>query len=223
MRLNKYIALATGMSRRAADDIIASGKVLINGSPATLGQQVEAEDTVVLDGKTLEAPEKPATIILHKPVGYVCSRDGQGSKTIYDLLPAELHHLKPVGRLDKDSSGLLLLTNDGELAYELTHPSFQKEKIYEIELDKPLAPEDKSRIEEGVFIDNYTSSLGLTANENSKLKTVNRSWIVSMSMGRNRQIRRTFEAFGYKVVKLHRTHFGTYRLGDLELGAYQKI
>lgn len=221
MRINQFIAQATGMSRRAADKAIEDGKVLVNQEPAQTGQQIDSvNDTISLDRTVLGLPESPQTILLHKPVGYVCSRDGQGSKTIYDLLPPELHQLKPVGRLDKDSSGLLLLTNDGKLAHELTHPSFQKKKIYEIELDKPLAPEDKSRIEEGVPIDNYMSSLRLTASENSKPKTV---WIASMSMGRNRQIRRTFEALGYKVTKLHRTQFGPYELGGTESGTFQTI
>src|SRR3990167_9874353 len=148
MRINKYVALATGMSRRAADAVIELGKITVNGQPATAGQQISSEDKVALDGKNINTSSKIQTIILNKPVGYVCSRDGQGSKTIYDLLPAELHNLKPVGRLDKDSSGLLLLTNDGELAHKLTHPSFQKEKVYEVELG-PLDETDKHNIELG--------------------------------------------------------------------------
>ena len=129
MRINKFVALATGMSRRTADQAIAEGRVAVNGRPPTAGQQVTDEDQINLDGQTLQKPAA-TTIMMNKPVGYVVSRDGQGSQTIYDLLPEEYQGLKPIGRLDKDSSGLLLLTNDGTLAQELTHPKYHKQKVY---------------------------------------------------------------------------------------------
>ena len=115
MRINKYVALATGMSRRAADRAIDEGRVQVNGQVPSAGQAVADSDSVTLDNSVITTDVKIQTIMLNKPVGYVCSRDGQGSRTIYDLLPSELHHLKPVGRLDKNSSGLLLMTNDGQL------------------------------------------------------------------------------------------------------------
>jgi 23S rRNA pseudouridine2605 synthase len=214
MRLNRYVALATGLSRRAADAAIAEQRVYINEQLAKPGQEVIANDTVTLDGQPLKLAET-TTVMLNKPVGYVCSRNGQGNKTVYDLLPTELHHLKPVGRLDKDSSGLLLLTNDGELAQQLTHPSFKKEKAYEILLDKPLSDDDKANIERGIKLEEGMSVL--------KLKGNGRSWTVSMSEGRNRQIRRTFAALGYTVTKLHRTQFGPYALTDLAVGHYKQI
>jgi 23S rRNA pseudouridine2605 synthase len=215
VRLNKYIALATGMSRRAADDAIAKGRVRIHDTPAGLGQQVDPKrGVVILDGKVLTPPKEPVTIMLHKPVGYVCSRDGQGSKTIYDLLPSTYHHLKPVGRLDKDSSGLLLLTNDGSLAYELTHPSFQKEKTYEIALDHSLSEADFATITTtGVRLEDGPSKLSLDSMNNSST-----AWKVTMSEGRNRQIRRTFAALGYQVTTLHRIRFGPHILKDLPSG-----
>src|SRR5581483_8687429 len=131
MRLNRFVALATGTSRRHADVLIEQQRLRINDHLGQTGETVAANDTVTLDGQPLTLPAT-MTIMLNKPVGYVCSRQGQGSQTIYTLLPPELHHLKPVGRLDKDSSGLLLLTNDGQLANQLTHPSYRKEKVYEI-------------------------------------------------------------------------------------------
>lgn len=140
MRINKYLALATGISRRAADAALGEFRVGINGKTAKIGTEVTESDVVTLDGRILSLPISKVTIMLNKPAGYVVSRDGQGSDTIYDLLPVEHDRLKPVGRLDKDSSGLLLLTNDGDLANQLTHPSYQKRKIYEITLDKPLEP-----------------------------------------------------------------------------------
>jgi len=209
VRLNKYIALATGMSRRSADDAIAKGQVLVNDTPVQLGQQVEPDkDTVLLAGRPVAPPEKPITIMLNKPPGYVCSRDGQGSKAVYDLLPEKYHQLKPVGRLDKDSTGLLLLTNDGTLAYELTHPSFQKEKKYEIQLDHDLSKVDFETItKKGVQLEDGPSKFKLDFMNDS-----NTEWKVTMTEGRNRQIRRTFEALGYQVTKLHRTHFGEFSL-----------
>jgi len=119
---------------------IYEGRITINGQTAETGSQVKPTDTVCLDGVKLTAPNTHTTIMLNKPVGYVCSRNGQGSKTIFELLPPDYLHLQPVGRLDKDSSGLLLLTDDGDLANQLTHPRYAKTKVYEVTLDKPLAP-----------------------------------------------------------------------------------
>lgn len=217
MRLNKFVAQATGLSRRAADEAIHAGKVQVNDVPGKLAQQVSDSDKVTLDGKSLALPTAHQSLLLNKPVGYVCSRNGQGSKTIYELLPLELHRLKPVGRLDKDSSGLLLLTDDGELAHQLTHPRFHKQKVYKVVLDKPLASEDKLRISVGVKLADGYSSLGL------RQLTDEKTWQVNMSEGRNRQIRRTFEALGYKVVKLHRGELGPYRLGELKSGEYRYV
>ena len=141
------------------------------------------------------------------------SREGQGSHTSYDILPPEYSQLKPVGRLDKDSSGLLLLTNDGQLAQTLTHPSHHKTKVYEVKLNKPLAPLHRQMISDGV------SQLEL-----ERLKAGDdTAWRVRMHEGRNRQIRRTFLALGYSVNALHRTHFGEYALGDLPSGACKEL
>lgn len=220
MRLNKYLASATGMSRRAADKAIEWGRVTINGTVAETGQQVGEADEVALDGKVVTATSEVVTIIFNKPVGYICSRDGQGGKTIYDLLPESVHHLKPIGRLDKNSSGLLLLTNDGDLAHQLTHPSFKKTKIYKIALNKPLAPLHRQMISEnGVMLNDGASKLQLERINDQD----NSNWKVVMFEGRNRQIRRTFESLGYSVVKLHRTQFGNYVLGNLKPGTYQPL
>jgi 23S rRNA pseudouridine2605 synthase len=215
MRLNQFIALSTGMSRRAADKLIEAGQVTINDKQAALGTIVNTSDKVVLDGKLLNLPAAAVTIMLNKPVGYVCSRAGQGSKTVYDLLPKEFYNLKPVGRLDKDSSGLLLLTNDGQLANQLTHPSFAKEKVYEVELDKNLAALDRDSVEKGVILADGVSKLALNG--------AGKNWIVGLSEGRNRQVRRTFAALGYAVTKLHRTKFGPYKLDSLEVGNFRPL
>lgn len=220
MRLNKYLASATGVSRRAADKTIEWGRVTINGMVATTGQQVAETDEVAVDGKVVTLANEVMTIMLNKPVGYICSRDGQGGKTIYDVLPEHLHHLKPVGRLDKNSSGLLLLTNDGDLAHQLTHPSFTKTKVYKIALNKPLAPLHRQMItDHGVMLDDGVSKLQLGRINDSD----DSNWKVVMHEGRNRQIRRTFESSGYNVVKLHRTQFGSYDLGTLKPGDHKPV
>lgn len=216
MRINKFLAQSTGMSRRAADNAVKEKRVYINQHIAQLGEEVSERGVITLDNRRIDYQPEKKTVLFHKPAGYIASRNGQGGKTIYDLLPEELHELKPVGRLDKESSGLLLLTSDGELAHRLTHPSFQKEKVYTVELDKPLSNGDKEKIEHGVQVDDYTSRLGLSKNENG-------SWTVTMSEGKNRQIRRTFQAVGYEVTKLHRVKFGKYELSKLPPGAFTEI
>ncbi|MBP7807034.1 rRNA pseudouridine synthase [Candidatus Saccharibacteria bacterium] len=219
MRINKYLAQATGISRRAADRVLLQGKVTVNGIPAATGVDVGATDTVLLNGRELQLPASFTTIMLNKPAGYICSRDGQGGKTIYDLLPKELHTLKPVGRLDKDTSGLLLLTDDGKRAQELTHPKYQKEKRYEVKLHKPLTEADFVSITTtGVTVEDGVSTLGLESLDAHKTR-----WKVTMHEGRNRQIRRTFEALGYRIVSLHRTHFGPYSLNKLTSGTYAVV
>lgn len=216
MRINKFVASASGLSRRAADTAISEGRVMLNGSLPKLGQSVEPGDSLTLDGKLLNQPVKTATIMLNKPIGYVASRDGQGSKTVYDLLSAEYKSLKPVGRLDKDSSGLLLMTDDGAMAHLLTHPSFGKQKTYLVTLDKALSEADRSEIEYGVRVEDFTSRLML-------YPLGGNDWQVKMSEGRNRQIRRTFAALNYTVTKLHRTEFGEYSLGNLASGSFITI
>lgn len=215
MRLNKYLASGTELSRRSADAAIAEGRVQVNGQPAEQGMEVSNTDIVTFDGHGVKAAAVTITIMLNKPPGYVVSRDGQGSQTVYDLLPPEYQHLNPVGRLDKYSSGLLLLTNDGQLAQELTHPSKRKIKVYEILLDKPLQPLHRQMISDhGITLDDGVSKLQLERQTEGD----DIAWVVTMHEGRNRQIRRTFEALGYRVTHLHRTHFGAYSLADLNLG-----
>ena len=218
-RLNKFLALALGVSRRQADELIEQGKVTVNDQPAKLGQRITATDIIRYGNKRLTA-QTHQLILLHKPVGYLCSRASQGGvPTIYELLPKDLHHLKPVGRLDKDSSGLILLTNDGDFAHQMTHPSFYKIKRYLVTLDQPLQPLHRQMINDfGVQLPDGPSRLTLERQHDGD----DRRWIVQMSEGRNRQIRRTFAALGYTVAKLHRTDFGSYTLGDIKRGEFQE-
>lgn len=215
MRINKYIAAATGMSRRKADEALTHGRVFLNGQRATPGAEARDDDNVTLDGLRIRKQRQVLTILFNKPTGYVVSRDGQGSRTIYDILPSTYNQLKPVGRLDKYSSGLLVLTNDGDLAHRLTHPSFQKKKVYEITLNKPLQAPDRDLISgPGVQLDDGPSRLLLEPMRNSD----NKNWRITMHEGRNRQIRRTFATLNYAVTRLHRTHFGPYHLQNIPTG-----
>ena len=219
IRLNKFIALCLGISRRSADELIEKGKVFVNGEPGIIGQRIKADDKVTYQSKELSIQSKKL-ILFHKPTGYLCSRASQGGvPTIYKLLPKNLHHLKPVGRLDKDSSGLILLTNDGDFAHQMTHPSFHKMKRYLVTLDQPLQPLHRQMINDfGVQLPDGPSRLTLERQHDGD----DHHWIVMMSEGRNRQIRRTFAALGYTVTKLHRTDFGNYSIGEIKRGEFQE-
>jgi 23S rRNA pseudouridine2605 synthase len=217
LRLNKYLALQLGISRREADQLIEEGRVTINGTRAQLGARFLDGDKISVKGKEITSKADLVYLLFNKPVGYVCSRRAQGDNpTIYALLPEKYHHLKPVGRLDKDSSGLLLLSNDGDFAFRMTHPKFRKTKVYEVQLDHPLEPLHQQMISDyGIQLEDGVSKFTVQRLENKK-----DTYEVTMSEGRNRQIRRTFTALGYTVTALHRTHFGNYILGDIPSGSY---
>jgi 23S rRNA pseudouridine2605 synthase len=217
MRLNKFLAENTELSRRKADNAIENGRVKINGTVATLGQAVNEVDAVSLDGNlvAVKQTKESVTLLLHKPIGYVCSKNGQGSKTVYDLLPEEYKQLNIAGRLDKDSSGLVLLTNDGTLLNEVTHPSSKKEKIYEVIIDKEIDSAHRKLLLNGTDIGDERPS---------KFKFLKKisgtTYEVVIEEGRNRQIRRTFEALDYKIIKLHREQIGKYKLEKLKPKEY---
>lgn len=218
LRLNKFLAERLGLSRREADEAISSGKVLVDGKKAILGARIDKNSKVCYNNNIVPFETDFLYLAMNKPVGYVCSRRAQGdTPTIYELLPKEYKKLKTVGRLDKDSSGLILLTNDGDFAYQMTHPKFHKEKVYEVELDRPLEPLHQQMISDfGVMLEDGPSKFTVIRIDGPK-------YTVILSEGRNRQIRRTFAAIGYKVVSLHRVQFGVFGLGDLSNGEYQII
>ena len=227
VRLNKFLAHNAGISRRQADEYITHGRVTINGVTATIGDRVQPSDNIALDGKPLKALAKKTYLLLNKPVSYVCSRKQQGDNpTIYSLLPAKYHELKPVCRLDTDSSGLILLTNDGDFAHQMTHPRFHKTKLYEVELDKPLQPLHQQMISDfGVTLEDGVSQFLVEKVGDWKMETGSwdrpqigseppKNFQVTLTEGRNRQIRRTFAALGYTVTKLHRTRYMAARLPE---------
>lgn len=201
--------------------MIEKGHIKVNGKTAQLGSRVATTDHIDNNGTVISGGTSYSYIILNKPAGYVCSRRRQGdTPTIYELLPKNLHTLKPVGRLDKDSSGLIILTNDGDFAHHMTHPKFKKTKIYEVSLDRDLEPLHQQMISDhGLMLEDGLSKLLL-----ARLSEENRKdWQVTMSEGRNRQIRRTFAALSYTVKKLHRTNFGSYSLSDISVGHYETV
>ncbi len=217
MRLNRYVAMATGLSRRQADNAIAEGRVILNSMPAVLGDQACPNDTILLDNITITAPETFQYLILNKPAGYVTSRARQGKdKTIYALLPEAYHRLKPVGRLDRETSGLLLLTDDGEAAFELSHPSHVKTKRYEVVLDRVVNEAAATRLRNGVELEDGLSQF-------DSLSGKGKNWQLTLHEGRNRQIRRTFSALSFNVLKLHRTHFGKISLDGIPVGEFRLI
>lgn len=215
-RLNKYLALQLGVSRREADELIENGLVTVDGTVATLGTQVLGNEEIIAKGAPVQGGVSFVYVLLNKPVGYVCSRRQQGdAPTIYDLLPKEYQSLKTVGRLDRNSSGLLLLTNDGDFSHTMTHPIYTKTKVYGVHLDRDLEPLHQQMIsDKGIALEDGVSKFEL-----EKILDDRRNmWRVRMSEGRNRQIRRTFAALGYTVTALHRTDFGPYTIGDLQPG-----
>lgn len=218
MRINKFIAQNSHLSRRQADEAIKAARVTINSKTALIGDSVTDNDVVTLDNKILSENLEKLTILLNKPVGYVCSRNGQGNPTVYDLLPKKYHNLNIAGRLDKDSSGLVILTSDGELLYELTHPSKNKEKVYEVQLDKQLTREDLQKLNQGVDIGDKRPSVF------KSIKLIgDKKYQVILEEGRNRQIRRTLEKLDKRTIKLHRTQLGTYDCTDLRDGAFRIV
>lgn len=219
-RLNKYLATQLGISRREADHLIETKHVRVNGELAELGRRFEPLDHITVKGKPLGDTVAFEYLALHKPIGYVSSRRQQGEwPTLYELLPKDLHHLKPVGRLDRDSSGLIILSNDGDFHYEMTHPKFYKTKQYEVSLDHPLQPLHQQIIaDHGIQLEDGPSQLILERVDDDR-----KDWLVTMHEGRNRQIRRTFTALGYTVTKLHRTHFGSYAIHGLKEGEYKPV
>jgi 23S rRNA pseudouridine2605 synthase len=219
LRLQKFISQAGIASRRRAEELIAAGKVRVNGKIIReMGTKVDlTKDLVEIDGKKIEA-QKMIYLIMNKPVHILTTRhDPQNRRTVYDLIPNELRNvIWPVGRLDFDTEGLLILTNDGELTQDLAHPSAEHEKEYEVVLDKPLSIGRTKKLSEGMIIDGKKTA-------GAKIKTRGSTVYITISEGRNRQIRKMFSAFGYKISSLKRIRIGKLELNGLQLGKYQFI
>jgi 23S rRNA pseudouridine2605 synthase len=218
VRLNRFLAAAGVGSRRYCDELIAAGRVTVNGKVCTdFSLQPEERDHVKVDYKLVHVA--PAlTIMLHKPSGFVSTRKDQNARdTIFDLIPKKFSHLFPVGRLDAQTQGLLLLTNDGELAQSLTHPRFKVEKEYEVFLDRAWDPALAPKLLNGILLDGRRAKI-------ARVRSLSPTRLrVTLSQGINRQIRRMFEAFGYRIKKLLRVRVGNLGIGDLPSGYWRPL
>lgn len=219
MRLGKFVATAGVASRRAAEEIIRSGRVGVNGAPVLdPARDVGDGDTVTVDGSPVRQPRQRVVYALNKPVGVVSTaRDTHGRATVVSLVPDELR-LYPVGRLDADTSGLILLTNDGELAHRLTHPRFEVSKTYLAEVGgPPVAEPALAALRAGVTLED-----GVSAPAEVR-RLAPRRLEITLREGRNRQVRRMCEAVGHPVRTLERIAFGPLRLGRLAPGAHRRL
>ena len=221
MRLNKWLVLAgAASSRRKADELIASGKVLRNGHVAEAGEQALAKDTITLDGENLRiTAEAPRIIAFYKPRDVISShtRQGKRNKIVFDFLPLGWHRDIIVGRLDRDSEGLMLLTNDGALAHELMHPSFGVQRVYQVTTKQPLTDNDLDLLVSGIELEDGTSRAVSAARDGERRVRI------TLEEGRNRQIRRSLDALGHAVTRLVRIQHGPYRLEDLQPGEWREI
>jgi 23S rRNA pseudouridine2605 synthase len=216
MRLNAYLARAGIASRRGADELIKAGRVRVNGKPGQLNTFVERRDRVEVDGAEVTA-QRLAYVLLNKPAGTVTTaRDPQGRRTVVDLVDLP-ERIVPVGRLDLDTTGALLLTNDGELAHRLAHPRYGIEKVYVAHVDGEPGDDALRMLAEGVELED-----GLTAP--ARVRRLGRSRIeLTLHEGRNRQVKRMCEAIGHPVRRLHRSAYAGLTLGRLEPGTWREL
>ena len=222
MRINKFLAESGVCSRRGADQLIIEGVVKINGRIAQLGDEVGGDDTVSVRGKIINVVKKYDYYIMNKPKGYVCTvKDDKGRKTVMDLLPPKIERLFPVGRLDYDTEGLLLFTNDGELTFKLTHPKNEVTKTYLVKTEKPVSEEDLNKLRAGVYIDGVkTKKCKIRLIETTKTYS---KVHITISEGKNRQVRRMFESINNNVDFLKRIKIGDLTLTGLDRGEVRKL
>jgi 23S rRNA pseudouridine2605 synthase len=216
MRLNAYLARAGVASRRGADELIKAGRVLVNGEPGQLNTFVAARDRVEVDGKPV-AKQKLTYLLLHKPAGVVTTAsDPQGRRTVVELVPGE-PRVVPVGRLDADTTGALLLTNDGQLAHRLAHPRYEVEKVYEAELETELSDEALRALAEGVELEDGRTAPAKARRLGPKLIEL------CLHEGRKHQVKRMCAAVGCPVVRLHRSRYAGLDLSGLAPGEWREL
>lgn len=220
--MNKFLASAGVASRRKADGMIREGRILLNGKPVIdHGTLVDPRvDRVEVDGRRIEGPEAFTYLIVNKPAGHITTvSDPRGRPTVLDLVPTKRTRVYPVGRLDADTSGLLFLMNDGKLAFRLTHPRYEVEKTYRAVLDQVPSREDLARLRQGVVLEDGPTAPA----EVFDVKADSKSVTITIHEGRNRQVRRMFEAIGRTVVRLERIRFGTITIGRMKPGGSREM
>ena len=222
MRINKYLADAGVASRRACDKLIEEKRVTVNGKVATLGQEVDESDNISVDGRVVGRAQKLVYYMMNKPKGYVTTvKDDKGRKTVMDLLSKKSERVYPVGRLDYDTEGLLIFTNDGELANRLTHPINEIPKTYIARIEGNITDDALSKLRAGVTIDGVkTKKCTVKVVEENKEST---KVSVTITEGRNRQVRKMFESVGYEVAFLKRTKIGDLTLHGLDRGEVRAL
>ena len=225
-RLNKYIASTGFCSRRKADELIRDGRVRVNDKTVSeLGFYVREKDRVYIDNKLVK-PQKLEYYKFYKPAGYITTSDDEkGRKTIYDIIPPELRHLKPVGRLDKDSSGLIILTNDGEFINEMTHPSIKVPKVYIVTINGRFTPDDAEKMFNGIEIETDSGERKIAYAETLPMETDKNSSRIQVVLyqGINRQIRKMFAKLGFEVESLKRIQHATLTIEGLKKGQVKPI
>ena len=222
-RLQKYLSGVGVASRRAAEELIKAGRVSVNGKVVTeMGTKIDGErDVVRLDGRRLKAAPPPLTLMLHKPYGYVTTTlDPQGRRVVMELLPQGSPRLYPVGRLDYDATGLLLLTNEGELAQRLTHPSYQVPRTYRVTVSGEVAAETLKRLAGGLELDGRVVKVAVQSRKRETEKSVLE---LTVWEGRYHLIKRLMEQVGHPVLKLKRIALGSLRLGRLPRGTCRRL
>lgn len=216
VRLNKYIADSGRCSRREADAVIAAGRILIDGQPAAMGQRVLPGQTVTLDGEPVIPLDEPVYLVLHKPIGIISTTDRRRDDNIIDYIGYP-QRIFPVGRLDRDSEGLILLTNDGSIVNRILRGQNRHEKEYRVTVDKPLTPEFLRQMAQGVpILDTVTRPAKVTQEKPRVFRIV-------LTQGLNRQIRRMCEALGYQALRLVRIRIMHINLNDLPYGQYRLL
>ena len=223
MRINKFLAEKGIASRRHADEMISAGRVKINGTIATLGMNVEETDEVLVDDQAVSREEKEEKFyIMNKPKGVICTvSDDRGRKTVVDLLPENAGRVFPVGRLDYETEGLLILTNDGDTAYHLTHPMNEVPKTYMAKIEGTMTEKDLNRIRSGIELDGV-----MTKKCKAHIVETNKAYTkvhVTITEGKNRQVRRMFEAIGRNVQFLKRISIGKLKLTGLDRGQVRAL
>lgn len=221
MRINKFLAASGVASRRECDNLIKDGKVTVNGVVASLGIEVSESDIVKVDNNVVSL-KKNEYYMLNKPKGYICTvSDEKGRKTVLDLMPQVTSRIYPVGRLDYDSEGLLILTTDGELAQHLTHPSNEVPKTYLVKIEGTITEAGLNPIRSGVEVDGVmTKKCKIHIVETNKNYT---KMHITITEGKNREIRKMFEVLGKEVTLLKRIKIGELRLSGLNRGEYRKL
>jgi 23S rRNA pseudouridine2605 synthase len=218
LRLQKYIADCGICSRRQAEALIRAGKVTVNGAEATIGMKISTEDIVSVNGQKISSQHARETYLVYKPIGFTSSsRDIYAEKLVTELIPGTKARLYPVGRLDKNSEGLIILTNNGDLAYQTTHPKFELQKVYEVEIIPNFRERDRKILEQGIT--DLSESLKL-----DKLETLSPNRLqITLHHGKKRHIRRMLAHCHYHVARLIRTKIGPFTLADLEGKSYRKL